>query len=157
MGPQMPMQCLVVPVLFRRCYVWHAMNWCRLQSLKIIYSVLQQTLHHKTSFPEHFSRKCRYTITAASSHGGLSIFARVNDLVATHGADSLLVGALLAVVRVHLVHLKKKSVWRLNRCFTFCLQILHFLKSESTGLKRFFLDVSSLFSPTCTEAMITKS
>ena len=105
----MPMQCLVVPVLFRRCYVWHAMNWCRLQSLKIIYSVLQQTLHHKTSFPEHFSRKCRYGITAARSYGGLSIFACVNDLVAAHGADSLLVGALLAVVRVHLVHLKKKN------------------------------------------------
>ena len=31
---------------------------------------------------------------------------------------------------------------------TFCLHILHFLKSESTGLKRFFLEVSNLFSPT---------
>ena len=29
--------------------------------------------------------------------------------MAAHGADPLLVGALLAVVRVHLVHLKKKN------------------------------------------------
>ena len=42
---------------------------------------------------------------APPSYGGLAIFAGVDDFVPTHGADPLLVGALLAVVRVDLVNL----------------------------------------------------
>lgn len=37
---------------------------------------------------------------------------------------------------------------------TFCLHIRHFLKSESVGLNRFFLEVSSLFSPTFLEPLL---
>jgi len=42
------------------------------------------------------------------SYGGLTIFAGVDDFVPTHGADPLLIGALLTVVRVYLVNLQ----WR---------------------------------------------
>ena len=42
----------------------------------------------------------------------------------------------------------RRHSWAALLRITFCLHILHFLKSESTGLKRFFLDVSNLFSPT---------
>ena len=44
---------------------------------------------------------------APTSYAGLAVFASVDDFVPTHGADPLLVGALLAVVRVDLVNLQQ--------------------------------------------------